>query len=248
VHARFYAPDAHATGDLVALPDDEARHLTRVLRLKAGAAVRAFDGRGHEFEAVVEDASARGVRVRLGAARSSAPERRTPVTLAQAALKGDKMDDVVRDATTIGVTAIQPVVSARSETALETLLRGRRRDRWERVAVAAAKQCGRAVVPRILAPCALTDLWSGIDAASSPAAFMFVEPGGSADAMRLRDLPQEAPESALVLVGPEGGWTVEEIAASRDRCRAITFRGPTLRADAMAVVGVTALFTRWDEL
>src|SRR5262245_57627751 len=107
--ARFLAPDARATGALVALPADESAHLTRVLRLRSGDAVRVFDGRGREFDAVVEQAGKSGVHVRLGAAREAAAERRVAVTLAQAVLKGDKMDDVVRDAAMIGVSAVQPL-------------------------------------------------------------------------------------------------------------------------------------------
>src|SRR2546426_11773221 len=108
VNARFYVPDAHAPGDLVALPDEEADHLTRVLRLKAGDAVRVFNGRGHEFDAVVDQAGKSGVHVRVGRAAQPAPEPRVAITLAQAVLKGDKMDDVVRDATMLGVAEIQP--------------------------------------------------------------------------------------------------------------------------------------------
>src|SRR5437667_1200103 len=84
VNARFYAPDAHAPGDLVALPDEEAEHLTRVLRLKAGDAIRVFNGRGNEFDAVVDHAGKRGVHVRLGSAAQAAPEPRVAITLAQA--------------------------------------------------------------------------------------------------------------------------------------------------------------------
>src|SRR5215212_3144382 len=64
VHARFYAPDAHTPGDLVTLPEDEGEHLTRVLRLKPGDALRVFNGLGSEFDAVVDEAGKRGVRVR----------------------------------------------------------------------------------------------------------------------------------------------------------------------------------------
>src|SRR5262245_54097552 len=89
--ARFHAPDAHATGALVALPAEEGAHLTRVLRLRAGDAVRVFNGGGREFAAVVEHAAKASVRVRIGVALEPAPERRVAVTLAQAVLKGDKM-------------------------------------------------------------------------------------------------------------------------------------------------------------
>src|SRR5688500_11289184 len=96
VNVRFHAPDA-VFGKVVALPEEEAQHLTRVLRLKEGATIRVFDGRGHEFDAVVERAGKSEVTVAVGAAREpGAKEPRVAVTLAPAILKGDKMDEVVR--------------------------------------------------------------------------------------------------------------------------------------------------------
>ena len=82
MNARFYAPDAHAPGDVIALPEDEAEHLARVLRLKAGDALRVFNGHGHEFDATVEHAGKGGVRVRLGEMAQPAPEPRVAITLA----------------------------------------------------------------------------------------------------------------------------------------------------------------------
>jgi 16S rRNA (uracil1498-N3)-methyltransferase len=150
--ARFFAPAAGVPGDRILLPVDEAEHLTRVLRLSSGDNVRVFNGRGAEFEAVVDTADREGVRLTIGAPCVPAPEPRVAFTLAQAVLKGDKMDDVVRDAVMIGVAAIHPIVTARSEISLASLARGRRRERWERIAVSSAKQCGRAVVPSIAEP------------------------------------------------------------------------------------------------
>ena len=88
------------------LPPEEAEHLTRVLRLGTGAAIRVFNGSGEEFESVVEATSKEAVQVRLGQPRDPAPEALLQVTLAQAVLKGDKMDDVIRDAVMIGAKAI----------------------------------------------------------------------------------------------------------------------------------------------
>lgn len=248
MHARFYVPEAKAVGDLVALPSDESQHLTRVLRLKAGDAVRVFNGRGGEFDAAVETAAKGGVRVRVGTRREPAPEPRVAVTLAQAVLKGDKMDDVVRDAVMMGVTTIQPIVTARTEVSLATLERGRRRGRWERIAISAAKQCGRAVVPAILNPRSLEPAGQALPAMRLPApVLMLVEPGAMSDGAALGDLDLPTPETASVIVGPEGGWTREELAAAVTSCRLMTLGGRTLRADAMAVVALAALFARWRE-
>src|SRR4029453_10701889 len=120
---RFHASQAEQAGDLVVLPDDEAQHLSRVLRLKPGATIRIFNGRGTEFDAIVEDITRSRVRARLTGSRNATPEPGVAVTLAQAVLKGDKMDDVVRDAVMMGAAAIQPMVTARTEVAVAALAR-----------------------------------------------------------------------------------------------------------------------------
>ena len=235
---RFYAPGAHA-GGVIALPDEEGQHLTRVLRLKTGSAIRVFDGRGHEFDALVEKAGKSEVLIAVGESRPvAAAELRIAVTLAQAVLKGDKMDDVVRDAVMMGVAAIQPIVSARAEVSLAALQRGKRRERWQRIAVASSKQCGRATVPDVREPMAFDPV----------AGLMFVEPGASKDSVSLSDLDPTAPREATVFMGPEGGWTEEEVRRGAAACRLITLKAATLRADAMALVALATLFAVWREL
>ncbi len=99
------------------------------------------------------------------------------VTLVQAVLKGDKMDDVVRDAVMVGVAAIQPVVTVAQRNDAGVARAGRRRERWERVAVSSAKQCGRAVVPVILEPEPFDAIATLIDERQLPSpAMMLVEP------------------------------------------------------------------------
>lgn len=229
---RFFVPDLNPDAGEAHLPADEARHLTRVMRLGVGDEVAVFDGRGHELRACVSEASRDVVRVELVERLTPAPEAHIPLTLVQAVLKGDKMDEVVRDATMMGVTAIEPIVSAR------TIAKRQSVERWARVAVSSAKQCRRAVVPRIgdtkrlaewlaEAPCELT--------------LLLVEPaaaGGAETSMRAL-LDRAAPASVAVVVGPEGGWTPEErdamVAAG---CVAVTLGGLTLRADAVPLAAI----------
>ena len=248
MRSRFHAPDAHTSGDLVVLPDEEARHLTRVLRLAAGDAVRVFNGRGAEFDAVVEQVLRGSVSIRLGGRREPAAEARVAITLAQAVLKGDKMDDVVRDAVMMGAAAIQPIVTARTEVTLAALERGRRRARWERIAISSAKQCGRAVVPRVHEPAAFEAALGAVAAMTLPAlALLFVEPGAAPETLPAGEIDARPPKEATVILGPEGGWTPHEIERAAGPCRLITLGGRTLRADAIPMVALAALFTRWNE-
>lgn len=244
--ARFFAPAAGVTGDRILLPVDEAEHLTRVLRLSSGDRVRVFNGRGAEFEAVVDTAGREGVCLTIGSPCTPAPEPRVAVTLAQAVLKGDKMDDVVRDAVMIGVAAIHPIVTTRSEISIAALARGRRRERWERIAVSSAKQCGRAVVPSIAEPRQL-NLRDGSFPVDFPGpVFILVEPNTSAG-VGLAQLDSTVPSQATLVVGPEGGWTNEELEAAAVAGTLVTLGQRTLRADAMALVALSVMFARWGE-
>ena len=146
---RFYVPDLPHEGALVALSDEEARHLTQVLRLELGDSVRVFDGRGREHDARVEVTARQRAEVRVGAHAAPAPEVPVRLTLAAALLKGDKFDDVVRDAAMLGVHVVCPLVTARTEVPAARAGKVSRVERWKRVALNSVKQCGRAVVPEI---------------------------------------------------------------------------------------------------
>ena len=248
MHARFYAPDADGPDALVSLPADEALHLTRVLRLRTGDEVRVFNGKGSEFEAVVEGATRGGVTVRTRARRDALVEPRIAVTLAQAVLKADKMDDVVRDAVMLGVSTVQPLVTQRSEVTAAAIERGRRRERWTRVAVSSAKQCGRAVVPDVRAPVAFDDLLSALAGLELPSpALLLTEPGASDEARSIAELRLDPPANATLIVGPEGGWTPHELEHASSSCSLVTLGQRTLRADAAALVALSALFAIWKE-
>jgi 16S rRNA (uracil1498-N3)-methyltransferase len=198
---RCYAPGLEAGDETVALEEDEASHIVRVLRLAPGADVHVFNGRGVERRARVELADKRGVVLRITAPVVPAPELPFALTLAQAALKGDGMDEVVRDAVMLGVTRIVPLVTSHVEVSRAHIERTSRVERWARVAVSSAKQCGRAVVPPVDPPSALAAVFERIDGL----ACVLVEPRVASDGVRIHDVPPGAPSpGATLFVGPEG--------------------------------------------
>jgi 16S rRNA (uracil1498-N3)-methyltransferase len=238
---RFFAPAAADTGTLAELPDDEAGHLVRVLRLRRGAAVRAFDGRGREWRAVVEDTAGRHVSLRLLEEVAPAREPAIRVVLAIALLKGDKMDDVVRDAVMLGVSAIRPLVSRRVEV-LGPRAGEARRTRWQRIAVSSAKQCGRAVVPEVWPASTLAAL---LNEEGRQTRIALMEPQSATRARRIGEVP---PSDAVdLIVGPEGGWDDAERERLAATCELVTLGDQTLRADAVALVAMTALRVAWKD-
>jgi 16S rRNA (uracil1498-N3)-methyltransferase len=246
---RFFAPSLDPGDETVVLPRDEGEHLTRVLRIGVGEMVSVFDGRGHEFLARVAAAARRDVRVQLLSRIEPARELTVSIVLVQAVLKQDKMDDVVRDAVMLGVSAVQPLVTRRTETTA-AVLRGARLDRWRRVALASAKQSRRAVLPAIRTPLTLD---AYLTDPPPSLRVMLVEPaigsGGTHDpeSMRvLRDVP--TPTEVAVLVGPEGGWTDGEVAlAGAAGARLLSLGRLTLRADAVPVAAISVLQFLWDQ-
>jgi 16S rRNA (uracil1498-N3)-methyltransferase len=209
--------------------------------------VAVFDGRGHEFVARVASVVRHDVRVQILSRVEPAAESSVAVTLAQSVLKTDKMDDVVRDAVMLGVAAIQPIVSKRTEVTVAALLRGARVERWRRVALASVKQSRRAVMPEIRVPLTFETFLE-----EPPAALrlMLVEPAATADVEPLSALQEPRPPAdAAVLVGPEGGWTDAECAGAHARgVRLMTLGHRTLRADAVPVAALSVLQFLWGEM
>lgn len=223
------------------LSEDEARHLSQVLRLRAGDEVTVFDGAGREFRARVERVSRDGADLALVAESTAADEPAVHLTLAQAVLKGDKMDGVVRDATMMGVTAVEPLITAHTVAHMKT---GGAPDRWRRIAIASAKQCRRAVLPSIGGGMPFVD-WLARDNAELKV--ILIEPA-AAERSEFAGL-QTRPASASLLVGPEGGWSANEIdQAVRAGYRPLTLGRRTLRADAVPVVAISVLQFLWADL
>jgi len=232
------------------LPADEASHASRVLRLGAGAVVGLFDGKGGACTAVIASLNKSGseVAVRIDGPRVAARESRVAVTGVHAVLKGDKMDDVLRDAVMMGAAAIQPIVTARSETSLAAITRGQRVDRWRRIAVASTKQCGRAVVPAVFDARALDTDATWLDGPRTPdPRLLLVEPGTALPARTPREVGQPPADAASIIVGPEGGWTPEELGALAAVTVPMTLGHRTLRADRAATVAVAALQAVWND-
>ena len=149
------------------------------------------------------------------------------------------MDDAVRDATMMGAAVIRPVLSQYVDVKVSVATRVETLERWQRVALAAVKQCRRATIPRIDPPRPFQD---ALAEAPAPRC-LFVEPSAQPDARPLRAIAvDEGWTTATVILGPEGGWHAGEITAALDAgCIPVTLGPLTLRAEAMAVASLAAL-------
>ncbi len=254
---RFHAPPGAFTSNRsrVTLASDEARHLREVLRLKAGDDVSVFDGEGHEFHCRVSDSRRDKAELEIISEIAPAkPESPLRLTLAVALLKGEKFDLVVQKATELGVTSITPLVTNHADIRLRDAADAAKRvARWQRIALEATKQSGRAVVPLVTDPIAFKSL---IETQSQPAGaagggwqgLMFSERDGASLAEWRQRNPIEL--SALTaIIGSEGGWADEEILFAREAgWSIITLGGRTLRAETAAIAVATLLQHRFGDL
>lgn len=235
---RFYAPELDPARAEVPLPADEARHLTRVLRLSVGDEIAVFDGRGHEARARVTHAARDRVLAEVIEPLDAAAEPGVAIALALAVLKPEAMDDAVRDATMMGVARIDPLITEHIAVKERALADRRVVERWHRIAIASAKQSRRARIPVIGAPARLDDWLRG---SLESLRVLLVEPAAAgdepADLRTLADRPR--PDSVAILVGPEGGWSEGERRRAVDAgCVPATLGRLTLRADAVPVAAV----------
>ena len=238
---RFYAPPSAFTRDAVHLETDEARYLREVLRLKVGDQVYVFNGEGREFRCTIEEARRDSALLKvveeIEPARTESP---LSLTLAVALLKGEKFDLVVQKATELGVTAITPVITKLADIRFRDQSDAKKRvTRWQRIALEAAKQSGRAAVPTVHEPQTFSTLIS--ETSSSSVRLMFSERDGNS-LSQLMESQTEPVDSLTAVVGSEGGWTDEELGLARQRgWQVVTLGGRTLRAETAAIAVTTLL-------
>ena len=241
---RLYVPGELVPGRAYALPQPQAHHATRVLRLKAGDAVTLFNGGGAEYGAMVTRVAGDAVIVKVGDARDCARESPLEIVLGQALSSGERMDYTVQKAVELGVAAIHPLAAARSVVRLTGERAEKRVAHWQSVVVSACEQSGRNRVPPV-APVAELAAWLARPVAGEAGALrLLLSPAG---ATRLRDLPRPA-AFIVLLAGPEGGFTPEEEAAAR-HCSFTPVRlGPrVLRTETAAVAALAALQALWGD-
>jgi 16S rRNA (uracil1498-N3)-methyltransferase len=230
-------------GARVELPEWSAHHAREVLRLRAGDEVALFDGRGAEYAATLDRVTRREVHARIHSPVVPRPESPLRIVLALSPLKGDRMELVVQKATELGVSAIQPVITVRTDAAARPALKGTRQERWDKVASGAAEQCGRAVVPEVRSTINLEQL---IAAPFGGARLLLLETG---EGRPFSALGLGAPGEVLLLVGPAGGFEPAEVG----RLVAAGFQaaslGPrVLRSETAAVAAVAVAQALWGDL
>ncbi len=237
---RLYVPGSLRVGEAVPLPQETGAHIAKVLRARSGDPLVVFNGEGREYHGAID--TVRGPRVSVLLTAESAVSRESPleVVLVQAIPRGDRMDFVVQKATELGVARIVPVFAERSVVRLNERQQESRLAHWRGVAISACEQCGRNRLPAIEPP---VELITHLARRPAPALRLVLDPDACAAPAPAVGSPVE------ISIGPEGGFSVQELEAMRLQGFSALRLGPRiLRSETAALAALCFLQMRHGDM
>lgn len=239
---RIYHPESLALGKKVLLQEDASRHLLQVLRKKEGDEIWVFNGDGNEYVATIVSTEKKKAIVQVSLATTPKIESSVRIHLGQGLSRGDRMDYAIQKAVELGVTEITPLITEHSQVKLSQERSEKRLAHWQSIAVSAAEQSGRCIVPVVRSPVSLGD-WVR----------------GNEDELKLICCPRQSKETDLsvsgsiksisVAIGPEGGFSDSEIThAIQSKFSPLQLGPRVLRTETASVVALTVLQYRFGDL
>jgi 16S rRNA (uracil1498-N3)-methyltransferase len=234
---RVRIPAGVKEGERLLLPKTEAHYVANVLRLRRGDEVQAFDGAGQTFQLRLLTVSAAAVEGQLVTTLTSREEAGAQLVLGQGVPKGAKMDLIVEKCSELGLTTLVPLYTART-VGRDTAREAAKLARWRRVAAAAARQCGRHTFLDIQAPVSVRDIC--VTSGDAPVKIVCWE---EEQEQGLRQVLERSTGQSpvVVLIGPEGGLTPEEVAVAQSRGFMVVNLGWRLLRTETAAIAVTSI-------
>lgn len=238
---RIYHPAPLVVGQTIALSDDAAGHVGRVLRMSAGQTLELFDGSNQVFSAEIVQADKKQVQVRLLGSETDNRESPLFLHLGQVMSRGEKMEFTIQKSIELGVNVITPLFSERCGVKLDAERLNKKLQQWQKIAIGACEQCGRNQIPEIR-PVMNLETWCQ---EQDDALKINLHPRASAS---INTLPLPV-ERVRLLIGPEGGLSAEEIAMTARYQFTDILLGPrVLRTETTALTAITALQVRFGDL
>jgi 16S rRNA (uracil1498-N3)-methyltransferase len=238
----FFVPPQCVTPPSISITDDLLIHIKDSLRTAVGETLWFGDGLGTRYRVRITDVSKQAVTGHI-LETVQEPLRRTPrLILGQSLLKGEKMDWVIQKSTELSVDELLPIESRHSVVQLKADRLNHQLIRWQRIALEAAQQSEQWRVPAIAPPRSLEALLN--DRATGRITLMLAErrEGKNLQTVELR---QDVTDSILILIGPEGGWSKEEVQiAEQAKVIPITLGRHILRAETSAIAAISILQSR----
>lgn len=232
---RVFQPIALHQGDIIHLDDKASHYIARVLRSVIGEQITLFNGQGGEFPATITHITKKTVTVELSARIAREVEAPIKLHLAQGIAKGEKMDFIVQKAVELGVTHITPLITERCNVRLDSERETKRHHHWQAVAASACEQSGRNHLPDITAPVELREWLADIKA---DLAFVL---SPHVDSKLPKDIPPNL-QSVVLLIGPEGGLSQQEVnLAMQQGFKALNLGPRVLRTETATIAALATL-------
>lgn len=236
---RFFTQDITEAGGCIT--GEDAKHIAKVLRMKVGDELTVCDTKGRDYDCMIEEIGAGEVRLKVLSVAPSQSEPDVQVHLYQAMPKADKMETIIQKAVELGAASITPVMTRRCVSRPDAKSMDKKLVRYNRIALEAAKQCGRGVVPPVLPLLELPQALEQMQRTGCP--ILFYE-NATAPAKQVIAKARESgkePEIA-VLIGAEGGFDEDEVALAREHgCHILSLGKRILRCETAPLAALTIL-------
>lgn len=231
--------------DEVFIQGQDARHISKVLRLQVGDKLILVAPDGSAGIGQIQNLDGDEVVLQLLETISEDKEAPVNVYVAQGLPKSDKMDYIVQKAVELGVQGIYPMAAEHCVVQYDPAKRKARRERWQKIALEAAKQCGRGVVPIVEPIESLASILAGID---PDTIVMMLYEGQAAQGLK-QALAEKPGKNYLLLIGPEGGFSAKEVALCENHGVTVVTMGPRiLRTETAALAGVAIVMYEYGDL
>ena len=242
---RFFVQSSAIYGDSISIVGSDASHICRSLRMKVGDTLTVCDMQRTEYDCRIESISPDSVLARILSATQSQNEPPYRATLYMALPKGDKMEYIIQKAVEMGVFRIVPYRSERSVVKLDAASGAKKTQRWQKIADAAAEQCGRGILPTVCEP---VDFAKALSMAKEEALpFVCYEDEQSLTLPTLLQSQNPVPETVGFFVGAEGGIATSELDAFRAAGLASVGLGKRiLRCESAPLFVLSCLSYAWE--
>lgn len=236
---RFFTQDITEAGGCIT--GEDAKHISKVLRMKVGDELTVCDTKGRDYDCMIEEIGAGEVRLKVLSVAPSQSEPDVRVHLYQAMPKADKMETIIQKAVELGAASITPVMTRRCVSRPDAKSMDKKLVRYNRIALEAAKQCGRGVVPPVLP---LLELPQALEQMQRTGCSILFYENATAPAKQVIAKARESGKELeiAVLIGAEGGFDEDEVALAMERgCHILSLGKRILRCETAPLAALTIL-------
>ncbi len=242
--SKFFVDKSQISDKIVTINGPDVNHIAKVLRTKCGETLFICDGDGNDYETIIMSITKDCILADIVRSYPCITEPETKITLFQGIPKQGKMDWIIEKCTEIGVHTIVPVQMSRSVVKLNTEQAEKKLERWRKTAEAAAKQCGRGVIPHIAKPVTVEELQK----TSLPDFLLLPYEDEQSNPVRTA-LSHKKCKTAGIFIGPEGGFAPEEVEIFKLLgAHSVTLGPRILRTETAGLVALSLMLYEWDEM